>query len=616
MIITLAGHVDHGKTTLVRALTGVDTDRLAEEKARGLTIDLGFAYTEHLGFVDVPGHQKFIHNMVAGVASHQHALLVIAADDGPMPQTAEHLEILSLLGVSTGTIALTKCDLVSGQRLSICRDEIAALTRNTFLHKAAIVETNAQDTAGYERLNAHLHQTAAAEQALIDDSSFRLAVDRAFTVKGAGVVVTGTVHCGTVEVDQQVTHFPSGKTLRVRSIRAQDQAADHAFSGHRCALNLVGTSLDELKRGDWITANPTAGSHSVTIRLNKAASFPRGLKHWMPVHVYHATSHSTGRLAIFTDAPNGEVWAEIVCDEALACYRGDRIVLRDQALDATLGGGEVLYVRPQQAKRRNTDEHKTLVSAYAAPSVEQSFTQLMAAGELRLEEFCHIWNLPAGRLHALKQSQDLVDLDEIMVSQRQWEDLRDRCLKQIAAADSRLTPQGQPALRLQDLIDRPRTLRQPTLNALVKGGELEQKSGHYLLPNKEAVLAPELATLWEKLEPLLDHIQAPSSGDLAKQLNRPLPALEKQLIALAKAQLLTHIGTHRFYLPRRLLEIATVVQAMADSTANGAVTVKGFRDHTGIGRNVAIEVLEYFDGRGFTRRQANDRVILRPFGEC
>ena len=616
MIITLAGHVDHGKTTLVRALTGVDTDRLAEEKARGLTIDLGFAYTEHLGFVDVPGHQKFIHNMVAGVASHQHALLVIAADDGPMPQTTEHLEILSLLGVSTGSIALTKCDLVSSQRLSACRDEIEALTRNTFLQKAPVFETTAQDSAGYELLNAHLHHAAAAEQVLIDDSSFRLAVDRAFTVKGAGVVVTGTVHCGTITADQQVTHFPSGKTLRVRSIRAQDQAADQATSGNRCALNLVGTSLEELKRGDWITANPAAGNHSVTIRLDKAASFPRGLKHWMPVHVYHATSHCTGRLAIFTDAPDGEVWAEIVCDDALACYRGDRIVLRDQALDATLGGGEVLYVRSHQARRRNTDEHRTLVAAYAAPTAEQSFTQLMAAGVLQLEEFGHVWNIPARRLDALKHSQDLVNLDGVVVSRSQWQNLRADCLKQIAVASPRQSLQGQSALGAQDLIDIPRALRQPTLNALVKSGEVEQKSGHYLLPNKETALAPELAAVWKKLEPLLDHIQAPSSGDLAKQLNQPLPALEKQLIVLAKARLLTHIGTHRFYLPRRLLEIANVVQSMADSSANGSVTVKGFRDHTGIGRNVAIEVLEYFDGRGFTRRLGNDRVILRPFGEC
>ena len=616
MIITLAGHVDHGKTTLVRALTGVDTDRLTEEKARGLTIDLGFAYTEHLGFVDVPGHQKFIHNMVAGVASHQHALLVIAADDGPMPQTTEHLEILSLLGIAKGTIALTKCDLVSSQRLSACREEIVKLTRNTFLQEASIFETSAQDSAGYEALTHHLQETAAAEQTLVDESSFRLAIDRAFTVKGAGVVVTGTVHCGSIAVDQQVTHFPSGKTLRVRSIRAQDQTVDRAYSGNRCALNLVGTSLDELKRGDWITANHAVGNRSVTIRLNKAESFPRSLKHWMPVHVYHATSHSTARLAIFTDAPDGEVWAEVVCDDALACYRGDRIVLRDHALDATLGGGEVLFVRPEQAKRRNTHEHQTLIAAYAAPSLAQSFTALMAAGELRLEQFRHIWNVPETHLDVLKQQQNLVSLDDVVVSESQWQNLKDACLKEIAAANPQEALDGQPALQINDLVNIPRGLRHSILNALLRSGEIEQKAGLYLLPNQQPSMAPQLAALWTALEPLLDHLQAPSSGDLAKQLNLPLPTLEKQMIALAKTQRLTHVAAHRFYLPRRLLEVAHKVQSIADDSSDGTLSVKTFRDQTGIGRNVAIEVLEYFDGRGFTKRQGNERVILRAFDKC
>ncbi len=336
----------------------------------------------------------------------------------------------------------------------------------------------------------------------------------------------------------------------------------------------------------------------------------------MPVHVYHATSHSTGRLAIFTDAPDGEVWAEVVCDEALACFRGDRIVLRDQALDATLGGGEVLFVRPEQAKRRNTIEHRNLVAAYAASTPEQSFVQLMTAGELRLEEFEQIWNVPEASMEALKRQHKLVALDDVVVSERQWQNLRDTCLREIGNASPKQALQGQVALQAHELDDIPRTLRRPTLNALLKSGDIEHKTGLYTLPDKKPSLSPELATLWAKLEPLIDHIQAPSSGDLAKQFNRPLPALEKQLIELAKLRLLTHIGAHRFYLPRRLLEVANIVQSMADSSENGAITVKTFRDQTGIGRNVAIEVLEYFDGRGFTRRQGNDRVILRPFDEC
>ena len=311
MIITLAGHVDHGKTTIVRALTGVDTDRLAEEKARGLTIDLGFAYTEHLGFVDVPGHQKFIHNMVAGIAADQHALLVIAADDGPMPQTQEHLEILSLIGIRQGSIALTKCDLVSPDRLTACYGEIRQLTEQTFLQVAPIFQTSVQDTSSYTALGEHLRQQAAIHQRTQDDTRFRLAIDRAFTVKGAGLVVTGTVHSGTIQEGQQVYHFPSEKALRVRSLRVEDQPAVQSSAGDRCALNLVGASLEELGRGDWITEQPTQGANAITIKLDRASSLRRPLKHWMPVHAYHATRHSTARLALFTAAQGQQTRAEV-----------------------------------------------------------------------------------------------------------------------------------------------------------------------------------------------------------------------------------------------------------------------------------------------------------------
>ena len=202
MIITLAGHVDHGKTSLVKALTGVETDRLVEEKKRGLTIDLGFAYIDEgdIGFVDVPGHHKFIHNMVAGVASHQHALMVIAADDGPMPQSREHLEILRLIGVNEGTIALTKCDRVDDARIADCMGEIKNLVGSSFLENAEIFQTSIESPASTANLLSHLRSRANPSRAEQNQKQFRLAIDRSFTVKGVGLVVTGTVHAGTVEV--------------------------------------------------------------------------------------------------------------------------------------------------------------------------------------------------------------------------------------------------------------------------------------------------------------------------------------------------------------------------------------------------------------------------------
>ena len=609
MIITLAGHVDHGKTTLVRALTGVDTDRLAEEKARGLTIDLGFAYTDSLGFVDVPGHQKFIHNMVAGVAAQQHALLVIAADDGPMPQSSEHLEILTLMGISQGTIAMTKCDLVDSPRLEQCRAEIEALAKDTFLQGAPIFQTHAQDPACYATLLTHLEEIDATLDESSSDESFRIAIDRAFTVKGSGVVVTGTVHCGSIKTGDQLSHFPSGKEVRVRSLRVQNQASESAKMGDRCALNIVGLSLDELKRGHWLSANPTAGVRSVSIRLDRAPSFPRTLKHWMPVHIYHATSHSTGRLALYTQAPDEQIWAELVCDDPLACYRGDRLVLRDQALNATLGGGEVLFTQDTQARRRNTPQHRNLVIGYAQASPEASFATLLNSGTLLRDQFRGVWNLSNARLQKLEETQPLLNIGERLITPTLWQQLKAQTVALIKTAGSASTKELNISLGADKTLNIAPDIRRSLLTELIQELRIEQSEGRYRIPRINDSLPPDLQALWDKLKPELDQMQAPSSGDLAKQLNLPLAALEKQLIALTKHGKLIHLGAHRFYLPARLQSIAGIVQDMVESS--GSMTVKTFRDQTGIGRNVAIEVLEYFDGKGFTKRQGNERVILR-----
>ena len=622
MIVTLAGHVDHGKTTLVQALTGVDTDRLAEEKARGLTIDLGFAYTAELGFVDVPGHQKFIHNMVAGVAAEQHALMVIAADDGPMPQSQEHLEILTLIGVKSGTIALTKCDLVSPERLAECHAEIQELTHKTPLQGAPVFPTSAKDSSSYIALGEHLREAALRHQPKVDSSRFRLAIDRAFTVKGAGVVVTGTVHSGAISTGQQIHHFPSGKALRVRSMRVEDQPAERTRVGDRCALNLVGASLNELKRGDWISDHALAGHHSITIRLDKASSFSRAIKHWMPVHVYHATSHSTARLALFTRAADDECWAEIICDTPMACRRGDRLVLRDQALDATLGGGEVLYVSTFQTRRRNSAEHCNLVAAYSAGDAALSFEQLMQRFCLKDREFQTIWNLTDSAINTLKSSKPSAVVGELSISEDQWLSVQAQCLQAIGegqsvtrdmASGDKTSRDSAQGLKAQDLNTVPAALRQPALSSLLKAGKILQQGGAYRLAKLAPALPDELLALWQQVEPLLDHMQAPSSGDLAKTLEMNLPLLEKQLMRLVKHGNLTFLGNHRFYLPRRLQEIAAVVERMAKEHPQGTMNVKAFRDTTGIGRNVAIEVLEFFDGKGFTRRQGNERVVLRAF---
>ncbi len=263
MIIATAGHVDHGKTSLVRAITGVDTDRLPEEKARGLTIDLGFAYHDlangqRLGFVDVPGHERFIRNMLAGVSGIDYALLVVAVDDGPMPQTEEHLAILDLLGVTQGAVALTKIDRVDRTRV----EEVAELTQlmlePTGLAAAPVFPVSALNGEGVQALQSHLEGTAEAVAARVPSGNFRLAIDRTFTIQGAGLVVTGTVFSGAVALGDQVVLSPLGLPVRVRGIHAQNRSASQGQVGERLALNIAGANVDKslVHRGDWILAAP------------------------------------------------------------------------------------------------------------------------------------------------------------------------------------------------------------------------------------------------------------------------------------------------------------------------------------------------------------------------
>jgi selenocysteine-specific elongation factor len=310
MIIGTAGHIDHGKTTLVRALTGVETDRLKEEKARGISIELGYAYVplpngDVMGIIDVPGHERFVHTMAAGAVGIDHALLVVAADDGVMPQTLEHLEILQLLGVKKGTVALTKVDRVLPERIADVRAEIEAILSVTALADSPIFETAASqpEDPGVAHLRAHLEVQAQMMHARPQDGLFRLAVDRVFTLPGQGTVVTGTVFNGKVAVGDVLHHSSSGKEVRVRSIHAQNQAAEAGVAGQRCALNLAGIAKEDIIRGDWIAdARVLQATDRIDIRMHLLAEAPR-MQQWTTVHVHIGTQRCTATLPCCRTSP-------------------------------------------------------------------------------------------------------------------------------------------------------------------------------------------------------------------------------------------------------------------------------------------------------------------------
>jgi len=611
MIVTLAGHVDHGKTSLVRALTGTDTDRLEEEKRRGLTIDLGFAYLDTpdgvLGFVDVPGHHRFIHNMVAGVASHQFGLLVIAADDGPMPQSREHLQILELLGLQRGLIALTKTDRVSPERLSAAEAEIRTLTAGTFLADAEIIPTSVETSDGLEQLERALRRAAGSETAEAAQRGFRLAIDRVFTVTGAGLVVTGTAHSGKVNIDDTLYLFPDQQEVRVRGIRAQNRETNSAGAGDRCALNLSGVDSDRISRGQWLSSEPADGSCEFSVALQVLDDFPREVRHWLPVHIYHASAHATGHIALLQEGrlPAGsQSVVELVTDEPLLVERNDRLIIRDQGLDRTLGGGAVISPVSVTGRRRSDERLQRLAADEAADPFE-AFSRHLAIGDVDLKRFRQNWSLDAQEIDRLLDAHDCESIGDFAITRARWQEHQRVLYDTISRkhqADSSL--QGLKQSELQGVI--PDHLLPAALVALVNSKHLALQTGRYSPESHQADLSHAEQELLDRMTRHLDQPQPPSLGDIAKTLRQPIPQLSRSLTPLVAKKQLVKISDNRYCLPAQVKALA---QLALDLGSRGPFTVRDYRDAAGIGRNVAIEMLEYFDSRGFTRRNGNERVI-------
>ena len=613
MIVTLAGHVDHGKTSLVRALTGVDTDRLEEEKRRGLTIDLGFAYREEgdvtLGFVDVPGHHRFIHNMVAGVAAMQHALLVVAADDGPMPQSREYLQILGLLGIREGVVALTKCDRVSAERIEAARDEIRALVAGSFLEGSEIIETSTESGSGLTALADALQSAARRHAQPSSPEPFRLPIDRAFTVAGVGVVVTGTVHAGAVHLDESLAMFPSNAGVRVKSIHTQNRAAKTARVGDRCALNLAGVGIEDVSRGDWLSALEEApGSREFSLTLEILEDFPRALRHWLPVHVYHATSHTTAHVALLAEGrlePGQTALVELVADTPLLLGKGDRLIVRDQGLERTLGGGTVVAVQAAPGRRRDVVRVQR-VAADAAGDAESAFAKHLTLGAVELAPFQRNWQLSDAELTDLVAAQGCRTDSGHAIADGTWRSWREGVKGEIVerhTADRALQGIKQSELKT----DTPALFLNTILNELVHERELSVRAGRFLPAEHEVALSRAEEQTLSLVLPLLDETQPASLGDLSKRLRIPIKQLVRSLHPLVSKKRLVRISDTRYYVPRRLDVLAALAKSLSD---NGPFTVRDYRDAAKMGRNVVIEVLEYFDRCGYTRRSGDVRSVV------
>ncbi len=630
MIVGTAGHIDHGKTSLIRKLTGIDTDRLKEEKARGISIDLGFAYWPRpggqiVGFVDVPGHEALVHNMLAGATGIDFVILVIAADDGIMPQTREHLAIMDLLGLDRGVVALSKCDLAGENRLAQVTRDIEILLENTSLKSAEIIPVSAVTGAGLESLAARIDAARDAPAARSRQGIFRLAVDRSFTLAGHGTTVTGTVLSGAVRVGDQVRVSPAGFDARVRSIHAQNQPVEQGEAGQRCALVLSGPriSKEALHRGDMVL-DPVLDAPTARIdaRLRVLPSERKPVGQWFPVKVHHAAGEVPGRIVVLDEEPikpGDTSLVQLVLDRPLAAAVGDRFVLRDTSSSRTVGGGTFIDLRAPE-RRRRTPERLALIEALAERDPVAALTRILDKpnGWIGLSAFLRDRAIGEEAAATISSKLGLVTLsmrpDVVVMLDRRWEEFRLAVIEKLDAfhtANPDLPGIGLEQLRRAANQPLPAPLFTAALKKLDENGDLSLDRMWVRRPHHVVNFSAEEERL---LASILRHLHAepyrpPRVRDIAKAMAIGEDAVRRLLRMSSRRGQVEEMAHDHFFARSAVEAMARIAIELAEQSPKGTFTAAEFRDRLDNGRKVAIQILEFFDRHGFTIRRQDLRRI-------
>lgn len=631
MIVGTAGHIDHGKTSLVQALTGVDTDRLKEEKARGITIELGFAYWPRtdgdvVGFVDVPGHERLVHTMLAGAAGIDLVLLTVAADDGVMPQTREHLAIVQLLGLCRGVVALTKCDLADAPRRAVVEGEIRAALAGSALADAPVVPVSVVTGEGLAELAAMLDAARGQLAKRADDGRFRLAIDRVFSLPGAGTVATGTVISGVVAVDDRVIVSPAGVEARVRSIHAQNRPAAVGRAGQRCALALTGpkVSKETVPRGQMLL-DPSL--HAPTQRLDASfallASERKPLGQWTPVRLHLGAEEIPARVVVLQDediAPGAGGLVQLVLDQPLAAAAGDRFVLRDTAATRTIGGGAVLDLRAPE-RRRRTPERLAELAAAAETDPAAAVARHLTTGRGWIDLTAFVRDRAAAPTleDALTRQLDLAALPAgkslIALSAEGWRRFADdlaAALDRFHADNPELPGMSQERLRLAL---KPR-LSAPAFAAalarLRRDGVAVLDRAWVRRPGHDVRFSPEDEAMWAGLRLRLageGRFRPPRVRDLARTYDIEERLIRRLFRMAARRGDVEEVAQDHFFLAETVVEMANIARELAAAGEDHHFTVIAFRDRLDNGRKVAIQILEFFDRQGLTMRRGDIRRI-------
>ena len=632
-VVGTAGHVDHGKSTLVKALTGIDPDRLAEEKARAMTIDLGFAWLSlpsgrAVSVVDVPGHERFIKNMLAGVGGIDAALLIVAADEGPMPQTAEHLAILDLLQIERGLIVLTKTDAVDADWLDLVSEETRERVAGTVLAAAPIVPVSAVTGRGLPELKAALDAALAAVPPRASGARPRLPVDRVFTVPGFGTVVTGTLLGGELALGQELRVFPRGLTTRVRGLQSHLAKLDNALPGSRVAVNLSGVAVEDLRRGD-VLAPPglLAPSQRIDVRLRLLEDSPLTLEQNAAVDFFSGAAELPARLTLLDRAtvPPGESgWVQVRFREPIALLKGDRFIVRRPSPSVTIGGGEVVDPNPVR-HRRFRPEVLGALETLAAGSPDEILLQALEAGPREVR------SLRGGAFAGLSDNQVDEALAQLVAegdarllgrggtaaprpgdfayAMPGWERLRERLVETVAAhhAAQPLRP-GLPKeeLKRRSKLPPPPRLFDEALAAAVVDGVLVDDGQTVRLPGFRNALDPARRSVADRFVAALE--AAPHAPPAPAEFGLDADTLG----ALEVLGEVIRVGDGVVYAAAAYRSIEGEVLRLLER--DGELTLAGYRDHFATSRKYAQATLEYLDQRRITRRVGDSRVRFAGVG--
>ena len=630
VIMGTAGHVDHGKTALVQALTGIDTDRLGEEKQRGLTIELGFAPFAmpeggQLSIIDVPGHEKFIKNMVAGIMGIDLVLLVIAADEGIMPQTREHVDIINLLGVRQGVVALTKSDLVDNDWMEMVAEEVREFLGSTSLAGAPLVPVSAKTGEGIPRLVEIIAAEANRASATVGDGVFRLPVDRVFIMEGHGTVVTGTIYGGSIQRGSQVVILPQNHTAKVRSIQVHGRKLDEASAGERCALNLTGIASDMIKRGDTITYPGKLGPTRQFDAVMTSVPSSLVITHGQRVRLHLGTMEVMSRLRVIgTDdiAPGTKGYVQFYTEEPVVTSRGDRYIVRSYSPVTTIGGGQVLLPSAPRRRRHSIEDRRELeIEDQGSPGEildivlrrqrRQLPRGLTCITPLAAEELSHMADLPVHLVKEILSGADGVDIAGKHFAQEDYNSTVQ------AVSEALLSQQARAPFRLGIHREELKSTLFPHWERKDFGALLDVLAKEHIIfiegpwvsePQKYQRLmqADHPAVLQLEAAILQQGFQVHSAEEMATSLSMSVADAQDVIELLAHLGKIVHVG------PGIALHITHFQQALAalghHLTTRGSITVGEFRDSLQINRKLAVVLLEYLDTLNYTRRQGDGRV--------